>query len=173
VDRLIKTALESKTGWTPPSICACLLFLSIEPKLTTDQVVHIVFKGLFQRKPVPLTGAPPVRRLKTYSAQSGYVYQYSYEGYRTLTGSESGVEFVFSISPDRKTWHLTSVLVSDASLTGWEQAHERQLSSTERYATAKMALFQAFDERAMPDQMKEAIRLREADVDAIIEMLGL
>jgi hypothetical protein len=147
--------------------------LSIDRKLTADRAIHIVFKGLFQRKPVPLTGAPPVRRLKTYSAQSGYVYQYSYEGYRPLTGSESGVEFVFSISPDRKNWHPTSVRVGDAALADWEQAHERQLSSTERYAVAKMALFQAFDERAVPEQMKEPIRLRQADVDAIIETLGL
>jgi len=147
--------------------------LSIDLKLTADQAIHIVFKGLFQRKSVPLTGAPPVRRLKTYSAQSGYVYQYSYEGYRPLTAPETGIEFVFNISPDRKNWHATAVLVSDASLNGWEQAHERQLSSTERYALAKMALFQAFDERALPEQMKEAIRLRHADVDAIIETLGL
>jgi hypothetical protein len=147
--------------------------LSIDLKLTADQAIHIVFKGLFQRKNVPLTGAPPVRRLKTYSAQSGYVYQYSYEGYRPLTGSESGVEFVFSISPDRKNWHSTSVLVSNASLAGWEQAQQRHLSATERYAVAKIALFQAFDERALPAQMKNAIHLRLADVDAIIETLGL
>jgi hypothetical protein len=132
-----------------------------------------VFKGLFQRKPAALTGAPPVRRLKTYSAQSGYVYQYFYEGYRPLSGAEKGTEFVFSVSSDRKTWNPTSVLVSDASLTSWEQAHGRALSSTERYAVAKMSLFQAFDERPLPEHMKEPIRLRVADVDGIIETLGL
>jgi hypothetical protein len=125
-----------------------------------------VFRGLFSRKPAALTGAPPVRRLKTYSAQSGYVYQYFYEGHR-------GSEFVFSISHDRKTWHSTSVLVSDAAVASWEQAHSRELSSNERYAVAKMALFHAFDERARPEQMQEAVRLRPADVEEIIESLGL
>ncbi len=59
------------------------------------------FRGLFQKKTLPLTGAPAVRRMKTYSAQSGYVYQYYFEGYRPLP-VESGVEFVFQISSDRK-----------------------------------------------------------------------
>ena len=35
-----------------------------------------MFRSLFSRKDAPLAGAPAVRRLKTYSARSGYVYQY-------------------------------------------------------------------------------------------------
>ncbi len=112
--------------------------------------------------------------MKTYSAQSGYVYQYFYEGYRPcVAGAEKGTEFVFSISADRKKWEPTSVLVADAALAMWEQAHARQLSGTERYAIAKMALFQAFDERATPDRMKLEVQLRSADVEAIVETLGL
>lgn len=115
-----------------------------------------------------------MRRVKTYSAQSGYVYQYYYEGHRDFrSGGESGVEFVFTISADRKNWHATSVLVSEAALRAWEQSHARELSSTERYAIAKIALFQAFDERPAPTQMKDEVRVRNADVDAIIETLGL
>ena len=41
-----------------------------------------MFRSLFSRKDEPLAGAPPVRRLKTYSARSGYVYQYRYQGSR-------------------------------------------------------------------------------------------
>lgn len=133
-----------------------------------------MFRGLFSRKSAALTGAPPVRRLKTYSAQSGYVYQYFYEGQRPFhAGSDRGSEFVFSLSHDRKNWHSTSVLVSDAAVASWEQGHARPLSPTERYAVAKMALFQAFDERSAPQQMKETVRLRSADVEGIIETLGL
>ena len=121
-----------------------------------------------------LTGTPVIRRLKTYSAQSGYVYQYYYEGHRPFrSGDESGTEFVFSISADRKNWRPTSVLVGDVAMAAWERAHARQLSSTERYAVAKMALFQAFDERATPALMKDEVRVRHADVEAIIEALGL
>ena len=64
-------------------------------------------------------------------------------------------------------------MVSHSVLAEWGQAHTRELSATERYAVAKMALFQAFDERSAPEQMKEPVRLRPADVDGIIESLGL
>ena len=133
-----------------------------------------MFRRFFAPKSVPLSGKPEIRRLKTYSAQSGYVYQYFYEGHRPFRSSgESGAEFVFSLSADRKNWHPVSVLVSEESLATWERTHQRQLSSTERYAVAKMALFQALDERATPDLMKQEIRVRNADVEAIVNTLGL
>ncbi len=128
----------------------------------------------FFKKEIPLTGAPPVRRMKTYSAQSGYVYQYCYEGQRPFQHSgERGIEFVFSLSSDRKTWSNSKVQVPDGALSSWEAAHERDLSPTERYAIAKLALFQAFDERETPALMKADIVVRTADVEAIIETLGL
>ena len=134
----------------------------------------VVFEKLFQKKEAPLTGAPPVRRLKTYSAQSGYVYQYCYEGQRPLSRSgEGGTEFVFSLSSDRKTWCACKVLVPQEAIEWWEGAHQRQLSDTERYAIAKMALFQAFDERETPASMKADVLVRNADVEAIVETLGL
>ncbi len=133
-----------------------------------------MFRSLFSRKKVPLTGAPVVRRLKTYSAQTGFVYQYYYDGHRVFrSGRENGTEFVFSISADGKTWHATSVRVGDSATGAWEAANGRTLSSTERYAVAKIALFQAFDERPQPQQMKEAVCVREVDVAAIIANLGL
>jgi hypothetical protein len=134
----------------------------------------MVFRNLFSKKKPPLSGAPAVRRLKTYSAQSGYVYQYYYEGHRDFrTSGESGTEFVFQVSADRKTWDGTSVLVSAAAVQGWERAHQRQLSSTELYAVAKISLFQAFDERTLPAQMKGDVWVRNADLDGIVETLGL
>jgi hypothetical protein len=133
-----------------------------------------VFRNWFSKKPAPLTGAPPLRRMKTYSAQSGYVYQYYYEGHRDYrAANDEGVEFVFSISADAKTWSPASVLVSAAAVRTWEEAHARELSSTERYAIAKLSLFQAFDERPLPAQMKNEVRVRAADVQAIIETLDL
>jgi hypothetical protein len=133
-----------------------------------------VFQSWFSKKRKPLTGAPAVRRTKTYSAQSGYVYQYFYEGQRPyLADEESGVEFVFSLSADRKSWCPVAVALAGAALRAWEEAHAHELSSTERYAVAKMALFQALDERPTPADMKEAVRVRAADVEAIAETLGL
>lgn len=133
-----------------------------------------MFWNLFSGKDAPLAGAPAVRRLKTYSARSGYVYQYRYQGSRPLhAGRDSGVEFVFSISADRKNWHDLGVLVSDGAIRAWEEAHARELTSAERHAIAKMALFQAFDERPTPALMKDQVRVRNADVEAISETLDL
>jgi hypothetical protein len=133
-----------------------------------------VFEKWFAKKETPLTGAPPVRRLKTYSAQSGYVYQYCYEGHRPFEKSnERGSEFHFSLSSDRKTWGISKVLMPDAALAAWQASHQRELLSNERYAIAKMALFQAFDERETPALMKADIVVRNADIEAIVETLGL
>ena len=132
-----------------------------------------LFERLF-KKPAPLTGAPSIRRQKTYSAQSGYVYQYYYEGNRRYRrDGEEGVEFVFDVSADRKTSAGVSVYVTDEAVAAWEQKHGRALVSSERYATAKMALFQAFDERANPGLMKQDVRVRAADMEAILSSLGI
>lgn len=128
--------------------------------------VRNVFRKLFGRKPELLTGAPAVRRMKTYSAQSGYVYQYFYEGHR-------GGEYVFHVSADRKTWFDTSVFVEEDVIRSWEESHSRELSASERYAIAKMALFQAFDERETPELMKSPVEVSREGVETILETLDL
>lgn len=130
----------------------------------------IVFRGWFSKNKSPLEGAPAVRRLKTYTAQSGYVYHYFYEGRRA---EASGVEYVFSVSADRKEWCHTAVTVRREAVAVWEKAHGRVLDATERYAVVKMALFQAFDERLEPALMSEPVGVRPADLEAFIELLGL
>ena len=128
----------------------------------------------FSRKPEPLTGAPAVRRQKTYSGQSGYVYQYYYQGHRPYRRDRrKGAEYVFDVSADRKTSMLVSVLLSDSAIEDWESRHGRTLHASERYAIAKMALFQAFDERPNPADMTADVRVRAADVEAILINLGI
>ena len=126
----------------------------------------------FRKKPAPLTGRPAVRRQKTYSAQTGYVYQYFYEGYRASAG-ERGTEYVFDVSADRRTSAPVSVLVSDAAVESWQKETARTLSGTEKYAVAKMALFQALDERAAPEALREPVRVRPADIQAILATLNI
>jgi hypothetical protein len=133
-----------------------------------------MFDRWLSRKPQPLTGAPAVRRQKTYSGQSGYVYQYYYEGHRPYKRErENGTEHVFDVSGDRKTSLPVSVLVSDRAIEDWESRHGRTLYSSERYAIAKMALFQAFDERPDPAAMNADVRVGAADVEAIVIALGI
>jgi len=129
--------------------------------------------GLFSRKPTPLSGTPVKRRIKSYSAESGYVYEYTYEGHRPWRdGTGRGVEFAFRISAGRAQWLPTAVVVADRALTAWESARERKLSSTERYAIAKLALFQAFDERPAPPVAALEVNVTPADVEDIAERLG-
>src|SRR6185436_985494 len=124
-----------------------MVFLSIDRSPDAIRAItpmKPVFERLFSKKRAPLTGTPTVRRLKHHSAQSGYVYQYYYEGHRASHAPEgNGQEFVFNISADRKNWHQSRVVLLDAALRAWQQQHGRELNSTECYAIAKMALFQA------------------------------
>lgn len=121
--------------------------------------------------PVPLKGKRPVARVKSYTALSGYVYEYTYEGYRD---DHLARTHVFQISPDRKDWFLLDIAVPFAALAAWEQAHRRALNEAERYAVAKLALFAAFDERAGPQALRvEPVRVDAAAVTALLDSLGL
>jgi len=128
----------------------------------------------FRKKEAPLTGAPKVRRQKTHSAESGYVYQYFYEGQRPARREASaGMQFVFNVSADRKSSFLVSVFLSDEAVETWQREHARELGSTERYAVAKLALFQAFDQRPAPDAMSEEVRVQAADVESFLATLDI
>lgn len=129
-----------------------------------------MFEKLRGRKPRALTGAPETRRLKTYSAESGYVYQYYYAGHRPF---QEGVEYVFDVSADRKTFFPVSVFLPAASLEPWQRAHARELAANERYAIVKLCLFHAFDERPQPAQMRDAVHVRAADAEGVLATLGL
>ena len=133
-----------------------------------------MFDRWFSRKPQPLTGTPAIRRQKTYSGQSGYVYQYYYEGQRPYARDrKAGTEYVFDVSADRQTSIAVTVLVSDEALDEWQQRNQRTLVASERYAVAKLALFQAFDERPDPASMSADVRVRAVDVEAILISLGI
>jgi hypothetical protein len=92
-----------------------------------------------------------VRRVKSYSAANGYVYQYCfYEVNRIIEdGGEAG-EFIYAISADRKTTFGVRILVFRAALEAWARENGRALTSSEEYAVAKIRLFRAFDEDEVP-----------------------
>jgi hypothetical protein len=125
-----------------------------------------------RKRSAPLSGAPAVRRQKTYSAQSGYVYQYFYEGQRRMS-SQQGTEYVFNVSHDRKTSAQISVVINDEAMHSWQQESGRTLSATEKYAIAKMALFQAFDERETPEAAAADVEVGPADVRNILASLNI
>jgi hypothetical protein len=91
------------------------------------------------------------RRAKSYSAANGYVYQYYfYEVNRVQYEGAAAIEFIYAITADRSNAFPVRILVFETVLVAWAKANGRALTSSEEYAVAKMRLFQALDEGAVP-----------------------
>jgi len=116
----------------------------------------------------------PTHRMKTYSGESGYVYQYYFlaSQERKRWWNRFGTAFQFHVTSDRKQFVVVEVLVEERALQAWERAHGRALVETKQYAAAKMRLFQAFDESESPEKIRD-IRVSESNIDLLLEPLGL
>lgn len=124
-------------------------------------------------KPPELRGRPQIRREKTYAADSGYVYQYFYEGYRDSVGDPTqGREYVFRCTSNRRSHVWVTVSAPAESFAAWERDSGRTLNEVERYAIVKMRLFEIFDES---DPIRDDLvdELTEDDVDRQVEVLDL
>lgn len=129
------------------------------------------WRRLFSRRAQEaLRGTPGVRRQKNYSAASGYSYEYFYEGFRDEGGCRC---HVFTVSADRKAWFQLEVFVEDRAVDAWTAKHGRPLADNERYAIAKMALFEAFDERPDPAAMQAPIRVAAGHAEDLLARLGI
>jgi hypothetical protein len=121
--------------------------------------------------PAPLRGAPPHPRMKSYSANTGYVYQYYFAGQRDVVRDRvPGNEYVFHISADRKTVAPVTVFVADEIVEAWIRENGRDLRGSHRYAIAKMALRDALDERP-PEQALADVSPDAGEVAAILAEL--
>ncbi len=117
-----------------------------------------------------------VRRIKSYTGATGYVYQYYFVGKRpALTGDPEApsTEYVFDVTGDRKTTFAVSVFLGPEALVTWASLRGRTLSDSEQYAAAKQRLMQAFDE--FPDMRKEGRRLTVAaeGITALLDSIGV
>jgi len=117
----------------------------------------------------------PVRRMKTYTAQSGYVYEYYFVGQRdALAGDPEAParEFIFDVTADRKQMVAVSVFLKPAAVEAWNQQHRRTLGSAEQYAAAKMRLLKGFDEM---DRIREHARMTigPGDIEGLLGDLGV
>lgn len=127
-----------------------------------------------RRGKAELRGGPATPRLKTYSSQSGYVYQYRFLGSReSRYQAMNATEYVFEVSSGPHSSMSVKVVVPAPSLAHSETAFGRALAGNERYAIAKMSLFHAFDERPDPSAMRADVMVRAADAAAILSALGL
>jgi hypothetical protein len=112
----------------------------------------------------------PNRRMKTYTGEQGYVYQYYFVGKRAAIGLTSASEYIFDVTSDRKTIFSVSVFLADEVVQEWSAAHGRSLSDAEQYGAVKMRLFQAFDEI---ENMLSAGRRLEVDGETLQHVLGV
>ena len=119
-----------------------------------------------------------VRRVKSYSAANGYVYQYYFfEGDRAQRNGSPGGEFTYAISVDRKSAFRFKIFVHQSALEAWAKQNGRHLSSSEEYAVAKMRLFQACDEGSVQvpaeGQQGGEVAVDESNLEALLEQLGI
>jgi len=113
-----------------------------------------------------------VRRLKTYTAETGYVYQYYFVGSRPALHEES-TEYVFDVTSDRKTTFAVSVFLQASAVADWEQRHERKLVEAEQYASVKMRLFVAFDELENLMEHGRALTIRSDEMEELLAKVGV
>lgn len=119
-------------------------------------------------------------RVKSYSSETGYVYQYHFfEVHRSRRGSLEGSEYVYMVSADRKTAFPLKIFVRHDALREWTRQTGRELTGTEEYAVAKMRLFQAFDEiealatPLAPGAAHPELLVDAANLPALLEKLDL
>ncbi len=117
-----------------------------------------------------------VRRMKTYTGSTGFVYQYYFVGKRpALPGDDQApaTEFIFDVTPDRKTIFSASVFLPPAALDAWAELHGRHLTDPEQYAAAKLCLFRGFDE--IEDFFTHGRRLTISpdDIDDLLSSIGV
>ncbi len=113
-----------------------------------------------------------VRRLKTYTAQTGYVYQYYFVGQRNALASDPespAKEYVFDVTSDRKTTFAVSIFLGPGAIRAWSEERGRKLSDPECYAAVKLRLMQGFDE--IPDMLQSGRRLR-VEANQICDLLN-
>ncbi|HMD44016.1 MAG TPA: hypothetical protein VKH45_13125 [Candidatus Acidoferrum sp.] len=119
-----------------------------------------------------------VRRVKSYSALNGYVYQYCfYEGNRVTYQGKPAGEFIYAVSADRKTTLPVRIVVRQSALLAWGEANGRPLTSSEEYAVAKIRLLVGFDENSVPltaEAAKQTLLLvDESNLESLLKQLNI
>ena len=115
-----------------------------------------------------------VRRVKSYSAESGYVYQYYFfEVQKSHRGASVGTEYVYMVSTDRKTVFPVRIFVRSDAVKAWAARTGRALSGTEEYAVAKMRLFQVFDENEQIGPGAHDYFVDQSNLDQLLALLDL
>jgi hypothetical protein len=121
-----------------------------------------------------MTKPETVRRIKAYSADNGYVYQYQFQDVHPAEKDGApGNEYIYYVSADRKTMFPVRIFVRREALDGWTKETGRVLTGTEEYAVAKMRLFQALDEVEDFATKRPDLVVDKSNLGALLERLDL
>lgn len=114
-------------------------------------------------------------RVKTYSAQTGIVYQYLFAGQKPARRRwlRRGTEYFFNVSPDRKRNYRLVIFLDQRVTAAWARQHGRALSSSEEYAAAKLRLFEAFDVIEQPELEALGLEVSGQQLAEFLSRLGL
>jgi hypothetical protein len=114
------------------------------------------------------------RRVKAYSAATGYVYQYYfYEVNKARRGPAHGNEYVYMVSEDRHKVFPLRIFVDREGLERWSRQTGRALTGTEEYAVAKMRLFQALDEVEDIEKHRPDLTVDESNLESLLSLLDI
>jgi hypothetical protein len=105
----------------------------------------------------------PKPRTKTYAAQSGYVYQYIFEG---LENSK----YRFRAVAGPQIEMLLEVVLDSGILAEWVEQN-RALNEIETFGLAKMALMRTLDQLPQPENGLIQIAPEAEDIDSICREL--
>jgi hypothetical protein len=115
-----------------------------------------------------------VRRIKSYSAATGFVYQYHFhEVQKSRRGLSAGTEYVYLVSADRQSTFPLRIFVRRSAVEKWGKQIGRQMTGTEEYAVAKMRLFQAFDETPQLSAVTQDLTVDESNLESLLQQLDL
>jgi len=114
--------------------------------------------------------------MKTYTGETGYVYQYYFVGKREAIASDPeapAMEYVFDTTSDRKITFAVSIFLKPEAVRAWAGAHGRELTDSEQYAAAKMRLLRGFDEVENMREQGRRLVIDAENVEAVLAPLAL
>jgi hypothetical protein len=131
------------------------------------------WRRLFARQPA-LGGAPRTGRQKTYSAESGYVYQYVLSSFRQhRKAGEDLHEYTFEVNSAPGRTSTIAVILKSSVLHTWIREHDREFSPSERYGIAKITLKRALDSAENPAALPPSVSPDVGQIDDICRFLAL
>ena len=114
------------------------------------------------------------RRVKSYSSEAGYVYQYQFHEVKPVVhDGVAGNEYIYYVSADRKTMFPIRILVRADAMERHGARIGRKLTGTEEYAVAKMRLFQAFDETENLTAAPPELLVDSSNLEGLLAQLDL